>query len=334
MSEDEPSMTQNVSEDAGDESSGGEASPQEASPPIPVVQAPEPSAESKLERMESEVGPAPRTPAGYVGLGRWQQFVIVFVGVLLGAAAFMGSWSLARRSADRLGIEKSDGALISSMSGACEQEGSTKAKCITDPNARVALQFRALETYAHLKAISNQQSVGVLAIGAGMALISVGFSLFLIGAEGAFKLRASSPGRSNDNVMLYGTAPGLLAFALATVIIGIGATRRHDLSFTADLPPPAEPGSTPDDSNVRVRLLCQEFDANPSGFSPESQELLDAACDNRNPNGAMQPPSVDSGGDPGSCDDEMRADMEANPQDYSPSERDRCLGVTPKTDPQ
>ena len=147
----------------------------------------------------------------------------MLTGVLLGVLAFLGAWWLAKESSARLGIDSDDGTLISSMAGACCED-------------HLPLRLRALETYAHVKAISNQQSIGVLAIGAGMSFLSIGFSLFLVGAEGAFKLRASGRG-GDDKIMLYGTAPGLLAFALAAMVIVVGATRKHEMSFTAEFGP-------------------------------------------------------------------------------------------------
>ena len=79
------------------------------------------------------------------------------------------------------------------------------------------------------KGIANRHALASLSIACGIALFAIGFSLFLIGADGAFKAQASHGG--SFAVAASGTAPGLLCFVAATVLVGIGATRVHKLGI-------------------------------------------------------------------------------------------------------
>src|SRR5712691_11696234 len=51
------------------------------------------------------------------------------------------------------------------------------------------LVAHALNVTAHLKGITNGQSLAILAITGGSTLLAIGFSLFLLGADGAFRLQ-------------------------------------------------------------------------------------------------------------------------------------------------
>jgi hypothetical protein len=215
-----------------------------------------------------------RSKAGFVGFGPRHQFIIVLAGVLLGALAFWGSWSLAAKAQSRLGMEEQDGKLIESMTGVCTQG----EDCISESQIRMALQFRALETYAHVKGISNNQSLGVLAIGAGMALMSIGFSLFLVGAEGAFRVKASTGSTRNDGVMLYGTAPGLLAFALATVMVWVGAKNGYQLQFDAKVPTTAGSQTRMKEIDAGLNDLCGKFRADPSAYGENERTEYEKVC--------------------------------------------------------
>lgn len=82
---------------------------------------------------------------------------------------------------------------------------------------------------AHLKTISNRHALGLEAIGCGVALLAMGLALFLIGADGAMKLRAA--GAKGRGIFFETSAPGLACFAGSVTLIAIGATRPHKLSI-------------------------------------------------------------------------------------------------------
>lgn len=92
-----------------------------------------------------------------------------------------------------------------------------------------------LNVQIHQKGIANRYALGSLSIACGVALFAIGLSLFLIGADGAFKVQASCGG--SFPVAASGTAPGLLCFIAATVLVGIGATRKHELAIGNFRPP-------------------------------------------------------------------------------------------------
>ncbi|MFT5684072.1 MAG: hypothetical protein ACI8RZ_005013 [Myxococcota bacterium] len=68
-----------------------------------------------------------------------------------------------------------------------------------------------------LRSIQNTQSLGVIGIATAFALVSIGFSLFVMGAKGAFEVTASAAERGS--LVLRATAPGLLCFVLGAVIV-------------------------------------------------------------------------------------------------------------------
>jgi hypothetical protein len=98
-------------------------------------------------------------------------------------------------------------------------------------NHKYDLSARSLHALVLSKVIANKQGLVLACFGAGFALASIGFSLFVIGADGAFKL--SSEFGSNARFVLSGTAPGLLCFVLAALLISTGVKRKAQI----DLPP-------------------------------------------------------------------------------------------------
>ena len=83
----------------------------------------------------------------------------------------------------------------------------------TDP----FLFVHALNVQTHLKAVSNRHGMSMSALAASLALITVGFALFLIGADGVFQVSAQHG--VNAKLAASGTAPGLLCFIAGTVVI-------------------------------------------------------------------------------------------------------------------
>ena len=89
-----------------------------------------------------------------------------------------------------------------------------------DPLHQSILRAHAIDAVANLKQLANRQSIIVVAFAGAFALSVVGFALFLLGADGAFQLQAEQGG-SGLKLLLAGTAPGIVCFVLAVVLVGM-----------------------------------------------------------------------------------------------------------------
>lgn len=91
-------------------------------------------------------------------------------------------------------------------------------------DARYDLSARAMNIVTSLKLVSNKQALVLTCFGGAFALIAIGFALFVIGADGAFKVIAASPDKSR--LAITGTAPGLLCFVISGWLIVKGIEHR------------------------------------------------------------------------------------------------------------
>lgn len=92
--------------------------------------------------------------------------------------------------------------------------------------ARYDLSARAMNIVTSLKLVSNKQALVLTCFGGAFALIAIGFALFIIGADGAFKIIASAPATSR--LAITGTAPGLLCFVISGWLIVKGIEHRSE----------------------------------------------------------------------------------------------------------
>ncbi|GGI95342.1 hypothetical protein GCM10007978_36280 [Shewanella hanedai] len=88
------------------------------------------------------------------------------------------------------------------------------------------LRVHAINITLIMKGIINKQSIIIVCIGSAFSFIAIGFALFLIGADGAFKLNAT---HGEAKVVMSATAPGLACFLFAAILISIAATREFKL---------------------------------------------------------------------------------------------------------
>ena len=166
-----------------------------------------------------EHSPPASAPAHLRGLPTWAILSIVAAAFFLGTLSFGLSWLQGRAAMQLLAFGTEDVATLTAIAG------------LSTDTLNEALIVHALNAMVHLKGISNYQSLGVLAIGAGSAFLAIGFALFLIGADGAFKLQYV--GQGSNKLVLYATTPGLLCFVMSAVLIHVGATRRHEMELGA-----------------------------------------------------------------------------------------------------
>ena len=97
-----------------------------------------------------------------------------------------------------------------------------------NPNTCVFLN-RAMESEVHLKYISNMQAIMIVGMACGFGLIAVGFSLFVMGIQGAYEFRAGTG--DDGTVILKATSPGHLCFLLAAVLILFALSRDASVKF-------------------------------------------------------------------------------------------------------
>ena len=164
-------------------------------------------------------------PETFDGLGPKTKVSIVFAGIILGAGCIAFALTNASSMSEKLYYGDPDREILESLYKV------SKANTVVDPY----LFVHGLNVQIHQKGIANRHALASLSIACGIALFAIGFSLFLIGADGAFKVQASKG--ASLAVSVSGTAPGLLCFVAATILVGIGATRKHELTIGAFRPP-------------------------------------------------------------------------------------------------
>lgn len=76
---------------------------------------------------------------------------------------------------------------------------------------------RIVDAEIQIRTAQNGQTLCVVAMAGAFAMMAIGFALFVMGAEGAFQLEGSAP--SGGNLVLKSTAPGVICFALATLVL-------------------------------------------------------------------------------------------------------------------
>jgi len=110
------------------------------------------------------------------------------------------------------------------------------------------LMNRRLDAELILRSLQNRHIITVVGMGAAFALVAVGFALFVLGAEGAFTLKGAIQDRGN--LVIKSTAPGVLCFLLATIIVCFVIGARTDIKpvdyhIFPDAPAGAESHSSP-----------------------------------------------------------------------------------------
>lgn len=165
----------------------------------------------------------PDPPAHLIGLPQWARTTIVFLSIFLAATSLYLSWSLAPAIGKEIGFAAGDVAPLRQIA-----YGSTGTLNNLQEDNGTKILVHLANNQAQMKMITNHQSIALLSIGVSVAMLSIGYALFLIGADGAFKLSYRHPDQSR--FMLYGTAPGLLCFVLATALMAVGMTRRSNLT--------------------------------------------------------------------------------------------------------
>ena len=111
-------------------------------------------------------------------------------------------------------------------------------------NSTLSSRDFAVHVVAQIENITINTSLSYTTAGIAIGLVSIGFALFVIGADGAFKVMGSTP---DMKLVISSTAPGILCFVLAFFLVCIvnwkptgldlkssGETRYSVKNFTED----------------------------------------------------------------------------------------------------
>lgn len=158
--------------------------------------------------MSQEPAP-PEVPVAKTALER-----VSTISVCLAIVVFMlnmaGVWHVVIETNTMVGRTLVEGEKVTATSLAL------KAMPDADGNGHTFINH-LLSAELQLRTVQNQQMIAVIALAASFAMMAIGFALFIMGAEGAFKIAAKAP--DGSNVVLKSTAPGLLCFLFATLLV-------------------------------------------------------------------------------------------------------------------
>ena len=179
----------------------------------------------------------------------------VYLAIVIFIFNMTGAWYMVVRSGGVVGRALIDPTRPTASSLALEKMSGA------DGNGHVFLNH-LLTAELQLRTVQNQQTLSVVVMSAAFALLAIGFALFVMGAEGAFKIT----GKISDgqNLVLKSTAPGLLCFILSALFIYATISRGQiqviDASREVSSQPssagvrPSEPGATGIVKSGRVDL--------------------------------------------------------------------------------
>ena len=156
----------------------------------------------------------------YEGLSNKTKVSVLVFSAIIAIANLGLAWYVADKALNEIPISNNDVEEIKSLSSD-----------LIDPNIyanNLNLRVHAINTQVHLKGITNKQSIIIVSIGSGFAFIAIGFALFLIGADGALHVKNES---IDSKLMLSATAPGIVCFVLAAILIFMGVTREYKLDI-------------------------------------------------------------------------------------------------------
>jgi len=158
-----------------------------------------------------------------LGLPMWAKITIVFLSIVLATASIFYAWGSIGTTQSTMQLQAET---IRTL-GTVAQEVTKAPDLEMQAFNTTSLLTHLADNQAQLQHITNHQSLALLGIGLAISLLAIGFALFLLGADGAFRLHAA--GRNDNSLMFQSTAPGLLCFLLAAILIGMSMTRSSQL---------------------------------------------------------------------------------------------------------
>jgi hypothetical protein len=178
----------------------------------------------------------------YVGLSERSRLIIVTIGGLVATLNLAAAWWFAYSTEQSLAL--TEAAFKPYLYWFKESSALNLSS-----ELRYDLVARAMHIVALGKLIANKQGIVLACFGAAFALAAIGFSLFIIGADGAFKVLAKSPAKAS--IAITGTAPGLLCFVISGWLVSVGVHHQSHLQLppmrfeqTGSAPPTAIDAAT------------------------------------------------------------------------------------------
>jgi hypothetical protein len=153
------------------------------------------------EATESNVASKPATPGStqtYAGLSQKARIWILVLAAFIAICNLAFAWHFVAQTGANLSLSEADMKPFASWIA-------TAGGDQLSVEARYDLSARAMNIVTSLKLVSNKQGLVLTCFGGAFALIAIGFALFIIGADGAFKIIAFSHNR-------YGTRVALLCY--------------------------------------------------------------------------------------------------------------------------
>lgn len=168
--------------------------------------------------------PAPRDNPLYAGLSEKSRLWITATAALVAVVNLAFAWIFAFEAKNSLAVTVDEFKPYTAWLTEARTANLTA-------EAKYDIAARTLHLVALSKTIANKQGIVLACFGAAFALSALGFGLFLLGSDGAFKVIADAPNKAS--VAITGTAPGLLCFALAAWLVVTGVKREARI----ELPP-------------------------------------------------------------------------------------------------
>lgn len=153
----------------------------------------------------------------------WSRWIFA-AGVLIFFANMAVCWSVAWTASSS--IEEN---LLKQLTDGADKASTIERAHSASANEAIFLN-RLLEAATHIKAVSNKQTMVVVAMAGGFSLMAIGFALFVMGIESAYSIKASGP--ELGSLVIRSSAPGLVAFILAATILCFGLTNQSSIHFS------------------------------------------------------------------------------------------------------
>jgi hypothetical protein len=166
--------------------------------------------------------PARTDGALYTGLSEKTKRWVIGLGATVAALNLFAAWWFAYGTSQSFALTEESFrpfAVWLKTSGASE----------LSKEAQYDLSARAMHIVAMGKLVTNKQGIILACFGAAFALAAIGFSLFILGADGAFKVIADAPNKAS--IAVTGTAPGLLCFLVCGWLVTVGVKHQSQLTL-------------------------------------------------------------------------------------------------------
>ncbi|WP_437322391.1 hypothetical protein [Sorangium sp. So ce394] len=219
----------------------------------------------------------PKQGQGNETIDRWAN-VWISVGVVIFLLNMGCAWWMARAANAAISAATGRAVVTSSAAAATPASSAADMSVVGQAVAKARdgmganetiLLARAIEADAHLKFVTNKQTILVVGMAAGFAFLAIGFSLFVMGIRGAFHFAFGRDDASS--IVLRSTSPGVFCFFLGAVVLTVALTREGEVAFgevsVADGETPAKPPPVADPQPIDYTNLDKLLEQQQAGSS-------------------------------------------------------------------